>query len=206
MKRLIVLIFIALVFITTPAQAADEGGLKLPCCIKGMYVSGNIGTTLLLDSDFSLFGIDVVQSSHDPGFNIGGALGYDFGNIRAEAEIIYRRARYEHFAVGAVIPGCPCVGDDDDDVSAASFMANGYYDFDIKDSPLVPYLGGGLGGAKVMLDDNLGIDDSDFVFAYQVMAGIGYEIASSMTLTVGYRYFATTTPKYEITAAPGSFL
>lgn len=199
MKRIIILIFIALVFITTPAQAADGDG-------KGMYASGNIGITLLSNSDFRFLGAEVLESSHDPGFNIGGALGYDYGNIRAEVEVAYREARYEHFSIGAVLPGCPCTGDDDDDVSAISFMANGYYDFDIEDSSLVPYLGGGLGGARIVLDDDAGIDDQDVVFAYQVMAGIGYEISSSTTLTVGYRYFRTTTPKYEITAAPGLFL
>lgn len=206
MKRFIILTFIALVAIATPAQAADDDGLRLPCCIKGMYASGSLGASFLTDSKFKFLGAEVTESSHDPGFNISGALGYDFGNIRAEFEIAYRQARYEHFAIGAVLPGCPCVGEDDDDVSSVSFIVNGYYDFHIPDSSIVPYLGGGIGAAKVILDDNALVDDSDLVFAYQVMAGVGYEITSSITMTVGYRYFTTATPDYEIRAAPGQVI
>lgn len=200
------LVFIALVFIATPAQAQDEGGFKLPCCIEGMYASGNVGVTLLRDSDFSFFGVDVAQTSHDPGFNIGGALGYDFGRFRAEFEIAYRQARYEHFGIGAVVPGCPCAGDDDDDVSAISFMVNGFYDVHYDDSPLVPYLGVGVGAASVRLDENVDIDSTDVVFAYQVMAGIGYRLNPKLTLTAGYRYFDTADPEYSVNVAPGGLL
>ena len=85
MKRLITLIFTALVFIATPVQAADEDGMNLPCCIKGMYFSGNIGATFLADSDFRFLGAEVVQTSHDPGFNIGGAYcQWNFGLLNVD--------------------------------------------------------------------------------------------------------------------------
>jgi len=78
MKRFILTAILALVFITTSVQAAD----------KGMYVSGNLGLSLASDTDLSTAGFpDFIEISFDPGLTIGGALGYDYGNVRAEGEI-----------------------------------------------------------------------------------------------------------------------
>jgi OmpA-OmpF porin, OOP family len=188
MKRLILTAIFALVFITTSAQAAD----------KGMYVSGNAGLSMASDSDLSVLGFDIGEISFDPGFNVAGALGYDYGSIRAEFEIAYRAWDMDEFTIPLAIPPCPCTGPVDGDASALSFMVNGYYDFQITNSSLAPYLGGGIGGANVNADLGLGADDSDFVFAYQFMTGIGFEINPSTTLTLGYRYFATTDPGFDI--------
>lgn len=187
MKRLIVMAIFALVFITTSAHAAD----------KGMYVSGNLGISLLSDSDVEQSGFPTIETSFDLGFNIGGAIGYDYGNIRAEGEIAYRLNDIDEFAVlGFIFPG-------GGDVSALSFMVNGYYDLHSANSPLVPYLGLGVGFANVMVDASVGgipllvADDDDLVFAYQFMAGIGYEISPTTALTVGYRYFQTSDASFS---------
>lgn len=199
MKRLLVIAVFALVFITTSAHAAD----------KGMYFSGNLGLSIASDSDLSAFGTDFAEISFDPGFNIGGAFGYDYGNIRAEFEIAYHFWDMDEFSSKIVIPGiCPptCTVPVDGDASALSFMVNGYYDFPIANSSVVPYLGGGIGGANINGEITvLGGDDNDTVFAYQFMAGIGFEINPKTTLTVGYRYFATTDPEFVILGLPTEF-
>jgi opacity protein-like surface antigen len=202
MKRLIVMAVFALVFITTSAQAAD----------KGMYFSGNAGLSLASDSDlfYDLGSSGTFESelSFDPGFNIGGAFGYNYGNIRAEFEIAYHSWSMDEETVlpGGIIPGCPCTTKWDGDSSALSFMVNGYYDFHSANSPWVPYLGGGIGFANVdihfVFDETLGTptnvpSDDDIVFAYQLMAGIGYNINPSTTLVLGYRYFATMDPEFN---------
>jgi opacity protein-like surface antigen len=193
MKRFIVMAVFALVFITTSAQAAD----------KGMYVSGNLGLTMLSDSDLSEGSING-EISFDPGIVIGGALGYDYGNIRAEGEITYRMSDMDEATIGfdpVFFPLCPCTGSIDGDVSALSFMANGYYDFPVANSSVAPYLGGGIGVANVSYDFAGIGDDSDLVFAYQLMAGIGFEINPSTTLTAGYTYFGTTDADFQGTKA-----
>ena len=195
MKRFILMAIFALVFITTSAHAAD----------KGMYVSGNLGLSIADDTDLSVFGIEFATISFDPGFTIGGAIGYDYGNIRVEGEIAYHFWDMDEGTVGPIAPGCPCTGPIDGDASALSFMLNGYYDFQITNSSLAPYLGGGIGGANINGDITVLGDDSDIVFAYQLMAGIGFEINPSTTLTLGYRYFATTDPEIEIFGAPVEF-
>jgi len=94
-------------------------------------------------------------------------------------------------------PLCPCSGPINGDVSALSFMVNGYYDFPVANSPIAPYLGGGIGAAIITVDFAGFGDDSAVAFAYQFMAGIGFEINPSTTLTAGYRYFATTDPDFD---------
>jgi len=191
MKRFILTAVLALVFIATSAHAAD----------KGMYVSGNLGVSLAADSNFSVSGVDVFEISLDTGFNIGGALGYDYGQFRAEFEIAYHAWDTDKGTIpgvidGVVIPSCPCTGPVDGDASALSFMVNWYYDFPVVNLPVSPYLGLGIGGAIVTGDITvLGGDDSDLAFAYQIMAGIGFEINPLANLTVGYRFFSHRGPR-----------
>ena len=104
-------------------------------------------------------------------------------------------------------------GDFRGDVSALGLMANGWYDIDTG-TRWVPYIGGGLGAAR--LDIGVGLkgtvtDDGDtdpatnviemgdgsidraddWVFAYQVGAGIGYRIDDRAVVQFGYRFFGT---------------
>jgi opacity protein-like surface antigen len=209
MKRMIFLVLLALAFSANLAQADDPDGPRLPCCVKGTYVAGHAGVSLLSDSDVRFFGVEVGQGSNDPGFNVGGALGYDFGVVRTEIEITHRRAQWDEFAIGPTpaLPACPCVGTDDDHISATSFMVNGLYDHIFEGSLFSAFLGAGVGAARVSLDSNDGgIVDSDVVFAYQLMVGLGYQITNSTTLTLGYRYFNTTNPEFAILASPGSVI
>ena len=55
--------------------------------------------------------------------------------------------------------------------------------------------GGGIGVANVDFDGHgvtgpgVVMDDDDTVFAWQAIAGVGYEISSNIVLDVQYRYF-----------------
>ena len=109
----------------------------------------------------------------------------------------YHRNDVDSISAGAAsAPG-------DGTVSALSIMANGYYNFGSGKPFLVPYLGIGAGYAMVDADESvLGfqfVDDSATVFAYQFMAGLGFNISSNTTLTVGYHYFVTSDPEFEDT-------
>jgi len=194
MKRFILTATLALVFITTSAHAAD----------KGMYFSGNFGFSELSDSNASIPGIFTSEVDFDLGFRVGGALGYDFGAYRVEGEIAYRLNDTDVGTASGFGTG-PVTGE----VSAISFMANGYYDFLMQNSPLVPYLGLGVGFANVDADFTAPnspltlIDDSAIVFAWQFMFGLGYNISSTTTLTVDYRYFVTADPEFSPGPAVG---
>ena len=195
MNRLLAIAGLAFVFTATTAHA------------EGNYFSGNLGVSMATDTTLSVSGVEFAEISFDPGLNIGGAFGYDYGKGRIEFEIAYRGWDMDTFTIpgvvaGVVIPGCPCSGTQPGDASALSFMVNGYYDFHSADSPLAPYLGAGIGFASINADLGLGADESATVFAYQLMAGIGYDINPTTVLTVGYRYFGTTDPEFVSLGIP----
>jgi len=190
MNRLLAIVALIFFFIAPSAHAAD----------KGMYVSGNLGLSLVPDLDQEIIGFGMVSDvSLDLGFRIGGVLGYNFGAFRAEGEIAYRTNDTDDGNIVGLGPG-PVEGD----ISALSFMVNGYYDFHSANSPLVPYLGVGLGFASIDADITAPfltplplIDDSATVAAFQFMAGFGYNINPTTTLTFDYRYFGTTDPEFS---------
>lgn len=68
-------------------------------------------------------------------------------------------------------------------------MANGYYDHEMGNSPLTPYVGVGLGIADTDLNLAGTSVGDETNLAYQFMVGLGYEVAPNVVLTGGYRYF-----------------
>jgi len=188
MKRLIIFLFISFIFLSSSAQAQN----------KGYYVSGNAGVSLLSDAKLEANNLKFGEFSFDPGFNVGAALGYNFGSLRLEGEVAYHRNEMDEIFENSLVTGCPCVSPIDGSLSTLSYMINGYYDFHLANSGLVPYLGAGLGAATTKVDIGLVGDETDIVFAYQFSGGIGYKINPKTTLTAGYRYFATTESEFDV--------
>jgi opacity protein-like surface antigen len=166
MKRFLITLVVSAVFMTTSAQAATNGK---------MYFSASGG--LSLTDDLEATGVNI---SFDPGFNIGGALGYDMGRFRVEGEIRYHSVDID--TVNGVSSPISA------DLSALTFMANGYYDVEMKGSPLTPYLGVGLGLVSSEITAGaFSADEEDL--GYQFMLGLGYDVSKTAMLTAEYRYF-----------------
>ena len=174
MKRILIFMIFAMIMMTTSAQAAQGK----------MYFAGSAAFSIPSDIDDEGDSI-----SFDTGYGLNGAFGYDMGAYRVEGEIGYRMFDVDTVTGPGVPPGVT------GDVSALTFMANGYYDFDMG-SPLTPYVGVGLGfvTADIELEaPGFGtLDISSDEFAYQFMVGAGYDISSTTVLTAGYRFFADT--------------
>ncbi len=153
---------------------------------QGLYASGNIGFGIRPDGDIN---ISSSPFENDPAFVINGAIGVELNPmIRIEGEIGFH---YNTADQG----GSPINWS----FRNISFMGNGYFDIPTQ-SPLRPYVGAGLGLALVQLEGEFfGVDDSDsdLVGAFQLMAGIGFDINPQATLTFGYRYFITTDPSFN---------
>jgi opacity protein-like surface antigen len=166
------------------------------------YFSVHIGGTSLQDADVDFDDPGIVfddEIEFDNGFNVGAAFGYDYGLARLEVELAYRendvdRVNSEGFAFRA-----------DGDFSATSVMLNGYWDFETG-SPVVPYIGGGIGFANVSANNikvfdvdgvESFVDDDDSVFAYQLAAGIAFDLNPALTLDLGYRFFGTSTVELD---------
>jgi len=91
----------------------------------------------------------------------------------------------------------------DGDIKSFSIMANVWYDFRLDDtSPIIPFIGVGVGMARLSVENRgamvlpsttktFSTDSSEWAAAWQVGAGIGYEIAEGVMLSAQYRYFAT---------------
>lgn len=189
MKRIIGLVVGVLILLSATQTWAQQAQPR------GLYLSGNIGFGIRPDADIAGPGSPFAPFENDPAFVINGAIGAELNPlIRVEGEIGLHSNTADQGGSGI-----------DWIFRSISFMGNGYFDIPTN-SPLRPYLGAGLGFAVVELEaDNFGLtsSDSDLVGAFQLMAGLGFDISPKATLTFGYRYFTTTDPSFN--DAFGSF-
>jgi opacity protein-like surface antigen len=156
-----------------------------------MYLSGNIGFGIRPDASATGISVDI---QNDPAFVINGAIGVELNPmIRVEGEIGF------HHNTADIAPLFS-----EFTFSMVSFMGNGYFDIPTQ-SPLRPYVGAGLGFALAGVEEEVfgATDtDSDLVGAFQLMAGLGFDISPKATLTFGYRYFTTTDPDFFTAFGP----
>ena len=170
----------------------------------GFYMSGNLGYSMVNDSDLGTFTEaeleDIIEEdlpagssgslelSYDPGFTVGAAAGYDFGSVRLEGELSYQQNDFDEITATITIPGegsgSGGIGVDGD-VTNLLILCNGYYDFR-KGSALRPYITAGIGYAFIDIED-----ESDSVFAYQVGLGLSYAMNDNITWDLKYRYLGT---------------
>lgn len=163
----------------------------------GYYIGLGAGGVIQQDADLSGAGIDTSVAT-DPGWSGLAAFGYRYGNnFRAEVETAYRNSRVDSISGSSSPSG---------DITAWSTMINGLYDFKSR-SPFTPYLGLGLGVARVNYDGvtpigGSRINDSDNVLAYQGIAGVSYALGDNVDLTADYRYLRGDDP--DLTTESGT--
>lgn len=171
----------------------------------GPYVSGFMGISVPLNTNVAGFDYYVDKSfdervEFDPGINLGGTAGYDFGIFRLEGELSYKEGEIANISDKA---GTYRYRNVDGTLGALGMMFNAF--FDLRNaSPVTPYLGGGIGFAAMHLSDTfvpgdrlpIYQEDDDSVFAYQVGAGLEVALNPRLSLDFGYRYFATTKARF----------
>lgn len=148
----------------------------------------------------SLIGPSVLNVSQNTGFLGGAALGFEiFENIRTEVEVSYQRNGFSDFSASGALAGQPF--DEDATFQTTTVFGNVWFDLDFLGAGRIkPYFGGGvgLGVIDANLFENIGsIQDVDIdgaVFAYQLGAGVNFDISRRINLGVGYRFrgFAST--------------
>lgn len=133
----------------------------------------------------------------DTGHTAHLALGTYVERLRFETELGYIAADIDRFTVNGADLGI------DGDVRAITGMINAYYDIPIH-RVVHGYIGGGLGAAYVELDAAATLgpgvtisDDEETVLAYQAMAGLGFRLSDTVTLTTGYRFWTTDDPEFD---------
>ena len=169
----------------------------------------DIPCTVFASSEFCRRGQivgDVFRANMKEGFGAGLAAGYEgvgWAGLRLEAEITVRNNGISSVTdtSGPLFPPgttFPAKGS----ITSIAFMTNAVYDF-MPESVWTPYLGVGVGAARISIGDagpagtGINVDAKDWQFAYQGIAGIKYAFNPRWTASLDYRYFATTDPKFS---------
>lgn len=125
---------------------------------------------------------------YDTGYTLGLAAGFSpMPSVGLEFEYAYRNVDYD--ASGRV-DGDNFKGNGT--AKSNSLMVNAIYNFTGLANPqVVPYIGAGIGAAQLDYEG----DSSTWNFAYQAMAGVGYEVAPQWTIYGEGRWFGTSDTK-----------
>lgn len=164
-----------------------------PVAAQTYYVGLRGGYVVFQDQPLEFFGgpTDEVDFAGAP--TAGAAFGFaSHDGWRLEGELSWQRPGIDK------IGGLPASGDAE--VWAA--MTNLYYGIDTG-SALTPYLGGGVGAARVSLSDVVAgggtVDDFDTALAWQAAAGVDFALSDTMTLSLEYRYFVADGLRFDDT-------
>jgi opacity protein-like surface antigen len=164
--------------------------------LRGSYVTADNQVTTSAPIDD--------ERSFADGWGLTGFMGFIIDeSLRGEIEAGYRINNLDNVEVlrntllgGSV--GSTFEGTGQVDMGLA--MANLYYDFPIKGVPVLPWVGVGAGAAYVNYSFRYDYGDalfpaygkdSDWQFAYQLMAGVTVPVGETTSMTLGYRYFKT---------------
>ena len=175
----------------------------VPVFAAGGYLGLEGGAVWPEDVSFSGSG-GTGNLNFDTGWSLGAVAGYNFGTWRLEGEYAYR-SNDGSATVSAGTSGVSETGGGDTVTNA--LMLNAFYDFRMVSPTVYPYLGAGMGFAWVdqeVTTPSFRVDDSDTVFAYQFIAGIGFDLSKAFTMALDYRYFATADPSYSYNTTTGT--
>lgn len=172
------------------ASAQGYGGMT-----SQMYVKGMGGFTFPQNEDFDLNGRGGEGSinsglDYDQGYALGVAIGYDMNpNLALEGEYMYRNAegRLTNTDSGK------------EKTESNAWMVNALYKFNGLGATgqFKPFAGAGIGIADLDVGTEVGDLNGDYQFAYQLIAGVGYEVTPQWTLTGEARYFGVNDQTYE---------
>lgn len=196
------------------APIYQEPVIHEPAAKNGWYLRGDIGYSFnnFSHADYITYGVNqqnlpgLLRGELDDAFVIGGGVGYQVTDyFRTDLTLDYMfNADFEGFTEGTcTVLGVPeaCRSNDTSELSVYTLMANAYVDLGTY-GRITPYVGGGIGGAKVHwgeLENCItgGYDQDGCVthgghdewrFAYALMAGASVDVTCNTALDVGYRY------------------
>jgi len=161
-----------------------NGSIASAAAAEGFYLGLQGGINNMDDTESN-----GAEGEMDSGYSISGIVGYDFGYVRVEGEVAYRENDIDKITIlgnNTVSSG---------DVTSTAFMLNAYLDIENR-TPFTPYIGAGIGFNYV--EDNgtaiygssttVRYDDSDTVLAYQLAAGVAWDVTKSIVLDLSYKY------------------
>lgn len=175
----------------------------------GWYLRGDAGYrwSKLRGTEYITYGAAAVEpgtsfftsTDLEEAGTLGGGIGYQITrHLRTDVTADYWfKSDFRGTTAGFCPPdGQPCSSTDKSSYSALLLMANAYVDLGTYRGA-TPYVGAGIGGARVRWNDlHNTIDDQTWVhkgaknwrFAWALMAGASYCLTESLQLDAGYRF------------------
>lgn len=166
----------------------------------GWYLSvfgGGVWATADADDGDQIFDFDA-----DLGWTFGVAAGAQITDfMRGEVELSTGVVSLTDVTITGYDPVEPAVTADVVDGSASTtyLLGNVWFDLDTG-TGFTPYVGGGLGAGFVSAEGGVGLDTVDLSgwgWAYQVGAGVKFDVADNIALDLGYRYKAVVDAEVE---------
>ena len=200
MRKLAIAVALASTALATPAVARDNSA----------YVGLEGGVLWVEDMDLDYedntgFELgDALTVRHKAGLDVDVIAGYDFGMIRGEIELAYKRASLNEASAQQLFPGPGSPGDNfetDGRARATSVMLNALLDFGNEDG-LSGYAGAGVGLAEVKYRAdveilNFGFSDSYSGLAWQGILGARYAVSPNIDVGLKYRFFNVPNVKFS---------
>ncbi len=189
MRKLAIVLALSSTALATPALSADGA----------WYVGVEGGAMIVEDLDLDVGAFNNAATiDHKYGFDVDLIAGYDFGPLRLEAELGYKRAKVDEFqqVTGGGFTGG--VFDGSGRTQVISSMINALLDFG-DDAGVSGYVGGGVGVSQIKFKNISGtganalfLDDKDSELSWQAIAGIRTAINDNVDIGLKYRFFNTT--------------
>lgn len=158
---------------------------------QGPYITIEGGAVKNERADLRVNGNVVRNDRSKYGWEAGGAIGYDFGKFRLEAEGFHHESDLKSQArpSGTYTRDSGQLSGNSNTTAAMGNILFGVGHW----GGMKAYAGGGVGWARVFLAENsVGLNpirDHDSGFAWQALAGITMPISHNVDLGVKYRYF-----------------
>ena len=177
-----------------PAQATEHEGPYVAAAVTGSKLQKPKQTIANAPTPGS-----TLQVVNDVNFGWGGQVevGYAFKALRVEAEIGRKSNRSESYsAISPIAITIPQRGKN----TTTRYMGNVFFDIPVRDLPIRPFIGGGIGAARSYVSTFAAparapnappsqlIAFSETRFAYQLMGGSSVHLSPHAALTAEYRW------------------
>lgn len=175
-----------------------------PAAVGGFYLRGDIGYKVYSDpagsfNNSAIGDLRFERESMDGAWMIGAGVGYKFSKyLRTDLTVDYETpAQVKGYAVcGACTGG---FSEESTEIDVWTVMLNGYIDLTTWNR-ITPYVGAGIGASYVRTDNTYSInpgstgqtnydgENSEWNFAWALMAGASYAATDNWAIDAGYRY------------------
>ena len=165
------------------------------------YLGGEGGWSVLENQRDHVTGAPSAHARFDSGFAAGARAGYEWGPWRFEEEYIYHSNDLNGLRIGGT--SLPAVHGSRE---SHAIMTNVLYDFKYG-WPVVPHIGDGIGAVDIIDHATspglaVALNDNDWQFGYQAIAGLRYNLSPNLAFDLDYRYLGTTDATFRVPTTP----